>query len=236
MLAKPQSILQTAIACHRSGNLEQADAIYAQIVARDPSNAEAVHLRGVVAYQKGDYASAAGTIERALSVRPDNSACLNDLGLAYQALGRLAEAAASYQAALNPAPRFAQPIDTASIDRWRCAEPLLRQPIYALSIDWWQPIEPPRRQPIDTTSTDRWKHIEPLPRVPPPESGGEAIGGRATLPECGDARETSDDSRQSWVAGQPAGVEDLPADLGAADTEIITASNSPYEWRVQLGP
>ena len=65
MLPNPQQMLQTALGYHRSGDLSQADAIYAQIVAQDPSNAEALHLRGVVAYQKGDYPSAVSTIERA---------------------------------------------------------------------------------------------------------------------------------------------------------------------------
>ena len=101
MPSSPQQMLQAALAYHRSGDLSQADAIYAQIVAQDPSNAEAVHLRGVVAYQKGDYPSAVSTIQRALSLTPNNPAYLNNLGLAYQALGRLAEAAASYQAAIN---------------------------------------------------------------------------------------------------------------------------------------
>ncbi len=208
MLPNPQHMLQTAIACHGSGSLEQADAIYAQIVTHDPANSEAVHLRGVVAYQKGDYASAASTIERALSLSPNNSVYLGDLGLAYQALGRLAEAAASYQAALNLAPSFAQPIDTTSIDRWQCVEPLLRQPIHTLSMDWWKHIGPPLRQPIDTTSMDRWKHIGPLLRVPAAESGDGAIGGRSTVDECGDARETSIFARQSWIAGEPSRVED----------------------------
>ncbi len=107
MFANPQQMLQTALACHRSGDLSQADAIYAEIVARDPSSSEAVHLRGVVAYQKGDYLSAVGRIERALSLTPNSPVYLNNLGLSYQALGRLAEAAASFQAAIDLTPGFA---------------------------------------------------------------------------------------------------------------------------------
>jgi tetratricopeptide (TPR) repeat protein len=129
-----QQMLQAALAYHRSGDLSQADAIYAQIVAQDPSNAEAVHLRGVVAYQRGDYLSAASTIQRALSLAPNNPAYLNNLGLAYQALGRPAEAAASYQAAINLAPSFAQAMNNlgnarGDQGRWTEAETWSRQAI-----------------------------------------------------------------------------------------------------------
>jgi tetratricopeptide (TPR) repeat protein len=127
-------MLQTALACHRSGDLSQADAIYAQIVAHDPANSEAVHLRGVVAYQKGDYPAAVSAIQRALALAPNSPAYLNNLGLAYQALGRLMEAAASYQAALNLAPSFAQAMSNlgnvlGEQGRWTEAETWSRQAI-----------------------------------------------------------------------------------------------------------
>ena len=70
MLPNSQRMLQTALACHQSGDLSQADAIYAQIVAHDATCSEAVHLRGVVAYQKGDYPAAIVAIQRALSLAP----------------------------------------------------------------------------------------------------------------------------------------------------------------------
>jgi tetratricopeptide (TPR) repeat protein len=134
MLADPQQMLQTALAYHRSGNLSQADAIYAQIVARDPSVSEAVHLRGVVAYQKGDFPRAVTAIRHALSLAPDNPVYLNNLGLSYQALGQLAEAALSFQAAINLAPTFAPAmINLGNVlreqGRWSEAETWSRQAI-----------------------------------------------------------------------------------------------------------
>jgi tetratricopeptide (TPR) repeat protein len=140
-------MLQAAIACHRSGNLDQADAIYAQLVAHDPSNAKAIHLRGVVAYQKGKYAAAVGEIERALSLSHGNAVYLSDLGLARRALGRLEQAAAAFQVVRNPAAGSAPPVDVAPTNRWKCVEPPLRQPIRSLSIDQWESIEPPRPAP-----------------------------------------------------------------------------------------
>jgi tetratricopeptide (TPR) repeat protein len=127
-------MFQTALAYHRSGDLSRADAIYAEIVAHDPANAEAIHLRGVLAYQKGDYSSAVSAIQRALSLAPNSPAYLSNLGLAYQALGRLEEAAASYQAALNLAPSFAQAMSNlgnvrGDQGRWTEAETWSRQAI-----------------------------------------------------------------------------------------------------------
>jgi hypothetical protein len=55
-------MLQTALTCHRSGDLEQADAIYAEIVAMDPANSEVAHLLGMVAHQKGEQSSDAAPI------------------------------------------------------------------------------------------------------------------------------------------------------------------------------
>ena len=134
MLPHAQQMLQTALTCHRSGDLAQADAVYAQIIAYDPSNSEAIHLRGVVAYQRGDFPAAVAAIERALSLAPNSPAYLSNLGLAYQALGRLAEADASYQAALNLAPSFAEAMSNLGIvrgeqGRWMEAETWSRQAI-----------------------------------------------------------------------------------------------------------
>jgi Flp pilus assembly protein TadD len=134
MLPYAQQMLETGLAYHRSGDLSQADAIYAQIAAQDPSNAEVVHLRGVIAFQKGDYLSAVGAIQRALALTPNNPAFLSNLGLAQQALGRLAEAATSYQTALNLAPNFAQAMSNlgnvrGDEGRWAEAETWSRQAI-----------------------------------------------------------------------------------------------------------
>jgi hypothetical protein len=39
---------------------------------------------------------------------------------------------------------------------------------------------------------------------------------------------------RSWITGEPATVDGLPADLGATDTEVIKAKKTPpTEWRVQ---
>jgi Flp pilus assembly protein TadD len=134
MFSQTQQLLQTAMAYHRAGDLARADAIYAQVLAEDPTSADALHLRGVVAYQRGDYPMAIAAIQQSLMLSGNNPSCLNNLGLAYQAMGRLTEAEAAFQTALNLAPNLAEAMSNLGIlrgvqGRWTEAETWCRQAI-----------------------------------------------------------------------------------------------------------
>ena len=59
-------LLQTALLHHQSGRLQQAEQIYRLILARDAANADACNLLGIIAYQAGNYESAAELITRAI--------------------------------------------------------------------------------------------------------------------------------------------------------------------------
>ena len=50
--------LQSAIALHQQGQLDQAEAIYRQLLEFEPRNAYALHLLGVIAHQTGHHQSA----------------------------------------------------------------------------------------------------------------------------------------------------------------------------------
>jgi predicted O-linked N-acetylglucosamine transferase (SPINDLY family) len=93
-----------AVAHHRAGRLELAEEIYRRILAAEPSHADALHLLGVAAHQRGQHASAVERIEAALRLQPTAAAC-NNLGEAYRALGKPAEAEACYRRALALNPR-----------------------------------------------------------------------------------------------------------------------------------
>ena len=105
----PSSIraaIEDAFALLTAGRLEEADAAYREILAREPANFDALHLRGVVALQAGRPADAEVLLAQALAVDPRRPAALNNLGEAQRLLGRLPEAAASYRAALEAAPEY----------------------------------------------------------------------------------------------------------------------------------
>ena len=46
--------LKRALNHHRAGRLAEAEALYLEIVDADPAHADATHLLGLVAFQRGD--------------------------------------------------------------------------------------------------------------------------------------------------------------------------------------
>ncbi|MFC0135689.1 O-linked N-acetylglucosamine transferase, SPINDLY family protein, partial [Massilia eurypsychrophila] len=95
--------LEDAIAHHRAGRLQQAEAAYAAL----PDSPDALHLLGVIASQQGDNAVAVQRITGAIGINPGQAAYHCNLGAAYQALHRHDEAIASYRQALALKPDFA---------------------------------------------------------------------------------------------------------------------------------
>ncbi len=108
-MTESNSRIHDAIAHHRAGNLDQAAAIYAAILAEDPSSGVAMHLLGVIAHQRGDQSRARQLIEAALSFHPNDPGMLSNLGLVRQALGDHAGAIQAFQSSL-----FLQPLNKAA--------------------------------------------------------------------------------------------------------------------------
>ena len=100
--------LAMAVQYHLSGNLQQAEAIYRQILQVDPSNADALHLLGVIAHQAGESNQAIRYITQAIGICPSNVAFHNNLGEVYRAQGQLAAAVAQYQEAIRLEPDHAE--------------------------------------------------------------------------------------------------------------------------------
>ena len=80
-----QNVLQTAIEQHRSGQLGLAAQLYQSVVSREPENAEALHLLGVLFHQQGDPSRAVEHIGRALALRPNANIYHANLAEAYRA-------------------------------------------------------------------------------------------------------------------------------------------------------
>ncbi len=95
--------LEDAIAHHRAGRLQQAEAIYAAM----PDNPDALHLLGVIASQRGDASLAVARITGAIRINPGQAGYYCNLGSAYQALHQLDDAIASYRHALTINPDYA---------------------------------------------------------------------------------------------------------------------------------
>jgi tetratricopeptide (TPR) repeat protein len=100
-------LLESALRHHRAGAFALADALYGEMLAIDPTCFDAWHLRGVLARQTGNPEVAIQLITRALSLNNREPAVFNNLGVAFQAAGRLEEAETSYRHALDLMPDYA---------------------------------------------------------------------------------------------------------------------------------
>ena len=89
-----------ALALHQAGRLTDAEKIYGQILAAEPTHFDSLHLLGVIFMQRGDAEAAVRQINAALKVEPRHILALNNRGNAFQQLRRFDDALASYDRAL----------------------------------------------------------------------------------------------------------------------------------------
>lgn len=101
-----QELMGVALRHHQAGNLQQAGAIYDQILATDPGNSDALHLLGVVAYQTGRYDEAADLISRALARNAAYAPAHNNLGNVYRAQRKNDQALACFRKAVALDPNY----------------------------------------------------------------------------------------------------------------------------------
>ena len=100
--------LQDAIALHQQGQLGQAEAIYRQILGSVPSNADALHLLGIIAHQTGQYKGAIELISKAIEVNPNAAIYYSNRGISLQQLKQFEAAVASYDKAIEIKPDYAE--------------------------------------------------------------------------------------------------------------------------------
>ena len=94
-------LLRNARERHQSGDLQQAEQLYRQILAVDPDHAEAIHLMGMLAYQVSQYEAASQLISHAILKDGEQAPFYNNLGLVLQAQGNIQQAAMLYQQAID---------------------------------------------------------------------------------------------------------------------------------------
>ena len=99
----PDSASLFALAFERygNGNVALANDLAKKILARDPTHAPTLNFLGVLAQDAGRNNVAVKLFAQAIAAAPDNPAFHYNIGLAYQALGRRAEAHAHYSNAIS---------------------------------------------------------------------------------------------------------------------------------------
>ena len=103
-----QEAMRAAVQLHQAGRLQEAEAIYRQVLEQVPGHPDALHLMGVLAHQTGRHERAVELIGRAIRVNPGNAFFHNSLGEAYRAMGSLDSAVTSYERAIALRPDYAE--------------------------------------------------------------------------------------------------------------------------------
>ena len=96
--------MQFALERHRTGQMNEAEGIYRQILAQQPNHAEALHSLGVLEGQGGKLDVAAELIGRAIALNRQAPLYRHNLGKIFFKSGRVVEAAAQYREALRLSP------------------------------------------------------------------------------------------------------------------------------------
>jgi tetratricopeptide (TPR) repeat protein len=97
--ASAETLLASGLDHHRRNALSEAETLYAQALAAEPDNPDALHLMGVLRQQHGDFVGAVDLIQRSLATKPAAHVYAN-LCNALNRLGRWAEAEAAGQSAV----------------------------------------------------------------------------------------------------------------------------------------
>lgn len=98
--------LSDAVELHESGQFEAAARLYGDILAREPDNADALHLLGVIHLQTDQPESAADLIGRAVALDPDHPAFQCNLATALLEQGAIDDAIGHYETALGLDPNY----------------------------------------------------------------------------------------------------------------------------------
>jgi predicted O-linked N-acetylglucosamine transferase (SPINDLY family) len=96
--------VQVALELHRAGKLREAEAVYRDVLARDPQDAGANYLLGAICLETGRLAEAVALLERAARLVPGAWDVQNQYSIALRESGRVEEAIAASRRAVAARP------------------------------------------------------------------------------------------------------------------------------------
>jgi tetratricopeptide (TPR) repeat protein len=133
------ALFRRAAADHDAGRLAEAMEGYKQVLREDSAHAGAFHRLGLLVEQIGEPAKAEPFLRQALRLRPQVARLHCDLALNLRSLGREAEAARSFLAALALDPADAASLFALAAQRDEAGEPALALYRRALALAPFQP-------------------------------------------------------------------------------------------------
>ena len=114
--------LEAASACFKAGRHSDAAALYAQILERNPDQAQALFYLGLLRCDAGEFATAEPLLTRALALDPDGATApfaLHRLGAIAQQRGDDAAAVAWFERAIARVPDFAAAVNDLGVSLHR---------------------------------------------------------------------------------------------------------------------
>jgi predicted O-linked N-acetylglucosamine transferase (SPINDLY family) len=102
-----QAMFRDGLRLQNLGQLEQARAIYQQVLTVQPGYFDALHMLGVIAARTGNPARAVELINKAIEVNPNSASAYSNRGNALSALEQYQAAVASYDKAIAIKPDHA---------------------------------------------------------------------------------------------------------------------------------
>jgi Flp pilus assembly protein TadD/2-polyprenyl-3-methyl-5-hydroxy-6-metoxy-1,4-benzoquinol methylase len=108
LAAKLAQLFDSALALHRTGDLEGADRAYRRILELHPEQPDALNLLAVIMVENGQHGAATELLRRAIAVSGEVPQFHCHLGNALQGLGDFAGAAAAYRQAISLLPDYVE--------------------------------------------------------------------------------------------------------------------------------
>lgn len=108
-MSQAESQINEALRLHKAGKLSDAAKIYAKILDIDPSDANALHLLGMLRHEQGHDQTALALVQRAIVFRPQEAVLYNSLGVIQLNLRQYEDARATLERAVSLDPSAAEP-------------------------------------------------------------------------------------------------------------------------------
>jgi predicted O-linked N-acetylglucosamine transferase (SPINDLY family) len=101
-------VYDQAFRLHQQGRLQEAESLYAQVLAARPDHFDALHMMGAIKHAKGQPVEALQFIAAAMRTHKPTSAILYNQGLILKALARPEDALVSFEQAIKQKSKFAE--------------------------------------------------------------------------------------------------------------------------------
>jgi hypothetical protein len=193
----PAEAVRDAVALHRAGRLDEAEAIYAAVLAVDSGDFDCLHNLSLIRRHQGRLPEALSLIQRAREADPTSAQANDSLGSTLLRLNRPQEATRSYERAIALKPDFVEAYNNlatalVALNRTREAiaryrQALARRPNHP-EVQYYESLEHLRLGDFDQGWRQyewRWLRRDAAPFrrnfVEPLWLGGESLAGKTIL-------------------------------------------------------